>query len=383
MNFNNPNTKNSTTIVRMVCAIVFCLFSFVYLYFYQADILAMAQHVLSAGTRHYNSMVGAVLITLSLFLLQALVFAVLRLEGRFHALTYFPSLLVLAVLTCVSTTIDRGFSFGAWLFVFPLLLVVWAVVAVTFGNYQKYEGVTGGGLFSRSMWINMMAMAMMFFFVGMVSNNDAVFHYRMRAERCMMAGDFDGALNAGRKSLETDRSLTMIRCYALARKGQLGEALFTYPVVGGNDDLLPDSTGAHCMIYSNDSIYRYLGAKPKGRIPTFKFFNALVRRGMAGNGVKDYILCGYLIDRNLDAFVHEISRFYTVDDRLPKHYREALTLYNHLRSNPYIVYRNSVMDTDFEDLQALEKQHSTLSARKVAVNKLYAGTYWWYYEYGR
>lgn len=74
--------------------------------------------------------------------------------------------------------------------------------------------------------------------------------------------------------------------------------------------------------------------------------------------------------------------FYKVDSTLPRHYREALTLYTHSRSNPSVVFRDDVMDTDFNDLQALEKLHPDMLERRLAVFDQYKGTYWWYYEYG-
>ena len=49
--------------MRVMCAILFLCFSFLYLYEYQADVLAVAQHVLSDGQTHYNRTIGAVLIT--------------------------------------------------------------------------------------------------------------------------------------------------------------------------------------------------------------------------------------------------------------------------------------------------------------------------------
>lgn len=382
MSFSNTTTKNSTAAIRAVCAIVFCLFSFVYLYYYQADMVAVAQHILSDGTRHYDRTIGGILITFALQALQVGVFAFCRLDRKFHALTYFPSLLILAVMTDVSPNIDKEFSFGAWLWVFPLILVGWGGTVIVLRNYQQYENPSPSGLFSCNMWINMMMMATMLFLVGIVSNGNSVFHYRMYAERCLLAGDSERVLDIGRKSLETDNNLTMLRIYALAREGRLGDALFTYPVAGTSDDIIPQEDGAHCIIYPNDSIYRYLGAKPSGKVKAIKFLKTLVNLGMATDAVKDYILCGYLIDKNLDGFAHMLPRFYEVSDSLPKHYREALTLYTHLRSNPYIIYHNSVMDTDFEDLQTLEKQYTVPSARKIAIHKQYSGTYWWYYDYG-
>lgn len=383
MNFNNPNTKNSTAAIRVVCAIVFCIFTFVYLYFYQADVLAVGQHVLSGGATHYDRMIGCVIITFSLLLLQIGVYVLFRLDKHCHALTYFPSLLLLTVITDVSQDIDRGFSFGAWLWIFPLLLLLWGGLGIFVRNYQMYSRVSSYGIFSRAMWSNMSIMTLLFLFTGLASNGNAVFHYRMKAEKCLLEGNYGEALAVGMKSLETDDNLTMIRVYALAREGMLGEKLFTYPVEGTSDDMLPYSGDARCMMYPNDSIYRFIGAKPSGRFRAIPYMKALMRLGMATPAVKDYILCGYLIDRDLDSFAHALPEFYEVDDKLPKHYREALTLYTHLRSKPYIIYHNSVMDTDFSDLQALERKYKTEAARSVAVNEMYAGTYWWYYMYAK
>lgn len=381
MNFNNPNTKNSTAVIRAVCAIVFCIFTFVYLYFYQADVLAVGQHVLSGGATHYDRLIGCVIITFSLMLLQIGVYTLFRLDKYCHALTYFPSLLVLTFITDISQDIDRGFSFGFWLWGGPLLLILWTCVSLFVRNIQMYTNVTSSGLFSRTMWSNMAIMIFMFLFTGFVSNDNAVFHYRMRAEKCLLERDYDGALAAGVKSLETDNNLTMIRIYALSRKEMLGEKLFAYPIAGTSDDMLPYSGSAHCMMYPNDSIYKYIGAKTNGYFRTVPYLKALMRLGLASSAVKDYILCAYLIDRDLDSFVRTLPEFYEVNDNLPKHYREALTLYTHLRSKPYIIYHNTVMDTDFSDLQALERKHKTQAAKSVAVNEMYSGTYWWYYMY--
>ena len=49
--------------IRVVSAIVFILFSWCWLYFFQNDLLAMAQHVLSHGLTHYNRFIGATGIT--------------------------------------------------------------------------------------------------------------------------------------------------------------------------------------------------------------------------------------------------------------------------------------------------------------------------------
>ncbi|MBP7105506.1 MAG: hypothetical protein KBA83_10310, partial [Fermentimonas sp.] len=95
----------------------------------------------------------------------------------------------------------------------------------------------------------------------------------------------------------------------------------------------------------------------------------------------DYLLCGYLLDRNLDAFVRDLRRYYKIDEKLPLHYREALTLYTHLRTNPLLIYHNSVMDTDYQDMIDLQSQFQNQTQRRSTVLDSYGSTYWSYYLY--
>ncbi len=374
---------NSTGIIKGVSAVVFCIFSFVFLYFYQADIIAVAQHVLSGGVTSYNKAVGAVLITAILMLLQVGISSILRLPGVFHSMTYFPSLMILAFITSVSSDICKGFSWGIWPWLSVVLLVLWLACIYVMSQLKSDNMSSGMTLFSRQMWVNMMSMGMMFIVTGLVGNGNPVFHYRARMERMLIEGNPDGALLAGKRSLETNASLTMLRVYALARKGELGNELFTYPVKGTSADLIPmKGNGVEFLMYPTDSLYRFLGAIPyytKGSAKTY--LQSLVNSGKASKAVKDYILCGCLIDRDIDSFVKNLIMFYSVDNTLPKHYREALILYTHMRSNPLVVYHDNVMDTDYEDMQRLEKCYdSDKRAMAHALFEQYYGTYWWYYN---
>lgn len=369
-----------TTIVRVVCAVAFAVFTFTYLYFYQADVLAATQHVLSNGATHYDRTIGAVLITFGLMLIQWAVHTVARLNGLTHALTYIPSALFLAALTAVSPDVEGRFSWGAWWWLLPLLLLLWGSMVyvaklIPLRHYRSW-------FFLLSLWVNVLSLSAICMVVGLIGNDNDVFHYRMRAECCLLRGDIDGTLLAGKKSKETDASLTMLRAYALARKGQLGEKLFNYPITSHSSDLLPmrSSGNAQCIMFPTDSIYKFLGARPLVKQDMSSYLSVLTTTDKATSAVADYRLCALLIDRDLDAFVKLLPQYYAIDDNLPRHYREALTLYTHLRSNPTIVYHNTVMDTDFADLQALERKQPNASARRLALYDQYGSTYWCYYE---
>ena len=382
MNYNHPNKNGSTISIRLMCAIVFLLFSVGWLYFFQAEELAMTQHVLSGGVTHYNPILGTIIITGGLLALQLIVYSFIRLRRRTHALTYLPSMLILAMLTNVSLQVDDNTAHTSLWWLYVIVMVVWLILVVLARLYQEVEEDDSFHLFSRPMWINMLLMALMMIGVAWIGNTDAVFHYRMKAEDKLLKGDFDGALEIGKLSLESDENLTMIRMYALARKDSLGDCLFKYPISGNSSQILPSDSLTRMMMYPTDSIYRFLGARPARRMPPVHYLEILQRRdSVPSKAVTDYLLCSYLIDRNLDRFASDISKYYVVNDSLPRHYREALILYTHLRSQPAIVYHESVMDEDYSNLQELEKQYPDYMERKGKVEDLYRGTYWYYYDY--
>lgn len=384
MNYNNRTENDSTMTMRVVCAVAFVTYTLAFLFFRQADVLAVVQHVLSGGRTVYEPTIGALLITLLLFLVQKGAYRLFPICRRMHWTTYFPSFLLLTVLTDISPEIDLHFSLGTWLWLFPLLLILWILASFVLKNIQQYEAdISYRGLFSRLMWINLTGIALMMLSVGLVSGGDDTFHYRAKMECLMMNGKFGKAAQVGEKSLAKDTSMTMLRCYALLREGRMADEMFRYPVAGNSETLLPSSQGSRMMLYPVDSLYRFLGAKPLKSMSNRQYLHALEASGYETKAAADYLLCGLLVDRDIDGFVRELPRYYAINDSLPLHYREALTLYSHRRSAPRIVYHNQVMDTDFEDMQKIEDAKTNLQERRLAVFKQYFGTYWWYYDYGK
>ena len=189
----------------------------------------------------------------------------------------------------------------------------------------------------RRVWQYVLSVAVLMFIIGMAIDTTDVKCYALRMESLMAKGDYQKALEVGIRSDKTDGRLMQLRIEALGHEGLLGDRLFSYPIKGRAD--------------------------------------RLARKG------GDYELCAYLIDKQLDKFVEILPRYYKIDEKLPRYYREALVQYSHLRSNPKIVYHDNVMDTDYQDLQQLESLYPDRKARQVAVFRQYEGTYWYYYEY--
>ena len=378
MNNSKVDKDNSTVIIQMMCAIIFVLFTWGWLYFFQADALAMTQHVLSGGLTHYDRLVGAVIVTAALFLLQVIVNRATKIHKRFHALTYVPSMLLLAMLTNISQTIDNGVSLGHIIWLVIILTVIWVGLILCLRLYENIEKELSFALFSRSMWINMLIMVVMMIFVAWLGNTNAVFQYRMKMEGALMRGNYQQALKIGQKSLESDSDLLMLRMYALARCNEMGEHLFEYPITGNSSVVLPTNGKTKMLLCPTDSLYKFLGARPAVEMEPQRYLAMLQRRDSVNNqAIADYLLCSYLIDRQIDRFAQEISNYYTLDTHLPKHYQEALTLYCHSRSNPVVTYRTPVVEEDYTNYQEFKKQYKDSMEQKTRIS----GTYWYYYEY--
>lgn len=189
----------------------------------------------------------------------------------------------------------------------------------------------------RRLWQCVLTVAMLMFVIGMAIDTTDVKCYASQMEHLMAKGDYQGALEVGSASDKTDQHLMLLRIDALAHEHQLGDRLFSYPIAGS-------------------------------------------AKAIAAKG-GDYALCASLIDKDLDRFVQLLPKYYQVNDKLPRYYREALIQYSHLRSHPAIVYHDNVMDTDYQDMQELERQYPSRRARQMAVFQQYEDTYWYYYEY--
>ncbi|RRD02224.1 DUF6057 family protein [Prevotella sp. OH937_COT-195] len=382
MTYNKKS--ESTVVIRVFCAIAFFGFTFCYMYFYQCDLIGAMQHVLSCGQTSYSRPVGAVIVTLLLYLLQIGVYSITKQNRHAHALTYFPSLMLLCLLTGVEDTFDKHFALSTWTWLSPILIVMFALTVYLLMKYKPYmSDKSGSGLFSEASWVNMLLMALMFFSVGIFSNGNDVLHYRMKIERFMNEGKYAEALDVGKSSLETDSSLVMLRANVLARSGLLGERLFEYPLIGGSASLLPNGGSVRCVRYDSGNIYRVAGAVPKTKMTVEDYLKTIKMTGQTKAGYADYLLCSYLLDKKLDRFAGELGNYYKMDSTsvLPKHYREALVIYEHKHSTNIDGFHDDVCKADYEDFIAMRKKYLHKKECRTILRDIYGKTYWYYYLY--
>lgn len=327
---------------------------------------------------YYIPLVFSVFGVLSCHALQLFCLHVFRHEKPLCAITYFPSL---ALLWCIAEFHVSGA--GSWAVLFVLVLMPFFLMFMLGRHWFFLWHVRHVRTLSRRMWINVMALSAGFILISCCSSYDDVVRFRLKAERMIASGDYDKSLEVGSDAAGTDASLTMLRIYALSRTDKLGERLFRYPLAGGSRALLPDGRDVGCLLLDDALIYKYVGAGTTG-YDGFPALRHLFWKEEGVNGpLRDYVLCGCLLDKNLDGFVKSLLKCGIEDfSSLPRHYREALVLYCRTRSGHILTYKNAAMDADYADMQALRKKYMLSPKEQCsAVKDAYGRTYWYYYYY--
>lgn len=367
---------------EIACAIVFCLFSFIYLFFYQDDLLTMEQHVLSGGLTKYNATAGAVIITILLFLVQQGVDNATGKCIKCPALTYFPSALLLAILTDISTDVDNGYHLGKWYWLAPVLAIVFCAASYISAYTKDSNEQQNNQTAMQGLWTNMLIIAAFLLFVCATANTDRRFHTRMKIENLIVNGQYKEALKVKSANSDRDSSATMLRAYALARDGKLGEKLFEYRPYGGSEALLPNGKSVKFMIGNSTDIYRFIAEPCKQNMKATEYLTWMKKHGYAKAPLREYFLCALLLDKRIDSFIKEIASEKNLDyNKMPRHYREALILYNHIRSTPIIEYRDNIMDADYLDMITIARSCADKKTANALTDKAYGNTYWHYYYF--
>lgn len=338
------------------------------------------QHVCSDGQTHYHRVVGAFLVTFILMLIQFGVGRLFKQLDLLYALSYLPSLMLLTALT--SIRLESGiYSFGPWGYVLPIMLVVFILVLCV----MRKVSYDTRFMYHYSIQIltlsNLAIMLLSFLGVLTLSNSSYKLHVQLKAERLIMEKNYDEALDVLAKNDRPDSSLTMLTAFALAHKGELGERLFCYPLTGGSAALTPDNKTTRLAMCDESHFYDYIGVWTKQKMGSKRYLDYLLRHRLGKKPFADYFLSSLLLDKELDKFVYYIMKFYNVRGLLPTHYREALLLYTHLRTNPVIIFHSTLMEADFQDFQDLENKYGNKTVRKNMLRDMYGNTYWYYYFY--
>lgn len=374
--------KNGAVLSQALCSILFCLYSLVFTCFYQAKELAWMIHRLTDGVQLYlNRWVVGFLLTALLLLLQR---GLLRLMGgsgqKLYVLSFVPSFWVLMFLS--SFTGIAAFTAFLPKLIVSLVLVVLAIGLIVWRKKRCVDTDTEDNPMSflpQLVWF----MALLMFAAAYGGAVPAKLHQRLAMETLIKSGNSEKALEVGKRDTDTDSVLTSLRVLALANEGLLGEHLFEYPLQGESAAMMPNGKSVKWLTLNAKTLDTlFVVPTSHDEYITLSGLEKWAEEHKLTKPAYDYLLCGYLLDRRIDVFAANVFRYYPNNNELPKHYREALTLYMHQRTNPVVVYSNNLMETDYQDFQDLENKYKNRAERINALRSVYGNTYWFYYNYG-
>lgn len=378
MSMKQKNRYN--TPIRVICAVLFVVFSFLYIYLFQGEQLALVQDHLAQGKTSNNTFVTALLITLLLMVLQVLLNRVGKLHGRYEAFSYLPSCALLALITKV----DSVYSYSLVQWVVTLMIVVVVYVFVVWLEHNTLE--SRETKFLHRLIPNLGVMTALFVFTGWYGNNAPANSLELASWKYIHSGEYDKVLEVGKKSNDCNADLTALRNLALAKTGQLGTKLFAYPQPYGSDGLMMNRYNVQTPSYGAKEYYNALGASPYGGENAEEFY----KRMMVNTDsviYRDMYLSALLLDKNLTTFVAETTKNGEIESLVnaPKHYQEAYMIYN--EQNPFspvhVDGNESVTQRYHEYLALCEANADNPIVMKNLCKRHFGDTYWYYYDFVR
>ncbi len=353
----NVNKRRTARILTVACGLLFSVFSIVYLSVFQKDVMEALHFSLAKGKTVYAPWMSAVLITVVLLILRWGINGLVGLKGPVKALSYFPSCLLLGVITDVGHGVYHGEGISAqWGWLLPLLLVIYVGVGWMIAravrlwvNPDLEEGVITNS--------NLFILLMLCLMSACIGNSKVHFHHELQIEEALRKQDYARARLVGEKSMDPSRNLTALRAYAMSREGTMGEYLFHYPQLYGAAGLLMGVSDDTALRLNADSLYVYLGASPTLGEPAVHFFRRICQEESGNYTTLDYYLSALLLERKLEEFVKAFHELYTVKDTVPRYYQQALFLYGKMHPSSA---------TEEQD-EALEEQWKTYEEFKAGL----------------
>ena len=380
MNYFNPHIRLVARRISILCAAFFVVFSYLYLYFFQGDLMTQVHFQLSDGEFNTHAALSAALCTLLLFLVGLFCIRLLHwLPLRLMATGWFFPFLILGWLTHwrLPQFGDSGASPSWMLFVFPsLFFALLIVLGRAFPDSSKENGT-----FATYAWPNALLLVLFASMTIGLSNTDASVHTTLRSARYLSQQRYEKVLSAARHEPAPSRQLSAIVSMALSETGQLGERLFSYPQPNGSEGLIPQLSDTALFVNLPYAVGHHLGYVRGGHTSADFFLEVINQKPKARPASRDYQLSAYLLDRNLDGFYSVLLQGDSLSVNLPRHYREASLLYQQQYPQTEEILEDSLLSADFKDFLAMLNGEGSAQEREMRCRRRYGNTYWCYFYF--
>lgn len=366
--------------LSIACGLLFFAFSFVYLYVFQKNVLEALHFSLSGGKTQFAPFWMSFVLTVLLLLLRWGTNFFLGLKGGIRELTYFPSFLMLGVLTDVDESVYmEGFS-PVWNWLLPLVLFSFIGLALILRNLFRFWMDEKSSI--DTLIISNLTLFLLLCFMTLgIGNTNIHFHHGLAIEKALRVEDYVEARKVGQKIVDPTRSLTALRAYAMSKEGTLGEYLFQYPQLYKAEGLLLDLSDKKNLRMTPDSLYTYLGASPNKNERALPFFQRLCTEEVGNYTTLDYYFSALLLEKQLGKFVKAFHELYTITDSIPRYYKEALFLYDKMHSSEEKYIQDEAMEQRWQAYDALKNESGEEYFRVNRLRRNFGDTYWWYYQH--
>lgn len=374
------STKRTARILTVACGLLFFAFSFVYLYIFQRDVVEALHFYLADGKTQYAPFWTAFILSAILLLLRWGINVLMGLKGPVRALSYFPSCLLLGVLTDVDYSVyQEGISLK-WVWLLPLMLLAYILLVFGLRRILRWwlDIELESGILVFSNLVILLGMCLMTLGIG---NTNIHFHHELAIESALRKHDYQEAYKIGAKVMDPSRSLTALRAYAMSKDGTMGEYLFQCPQLYMAEGLLLDTSDKNTLRMTVDSLYTYLGEKPRPGERAMPFFQRLCNEETGNHTTLEYYLSALLLDKQLGKFAEEFHDMYTVSDSIPRYYKEALFLYEKLHPSVEQTIQDEAMEQLWQQYNTSREECSGERGEANLMRRMYGNTYWWYYQY--
>lgn len=335
---------------RWVCGILFCTFTFCWLFFFQKDLVCSACNralfdgeCVATPMSYYHLTLTLVVTALAMFFVLPGK-TILGFRRGLYACNYILSALFLGIVTGYDGESVFGQNYLQWILVatFSLLLLT---VSKIISNVPKSSYNSQ----ARSLLGNFLIMTLLFSMIAYLSNVDENFHRRLRMEYLMYEADYEGVLKVGADEEETDTYIDLLRA----------KAMLSVPVRSN-----PEGSGI------GDNLFAYRMASVSTLSDSLKAMQS-----------DQAILASLLLDCDLTAFSDSIRiESYSV---MPRYYMEALILSSDTIASQRFPDQYAAGKAAYDEfLQALEPIRSEpLRYQANSTFIKYGKTYFWYYTF--
>lgn len=374
------NSRRTARILTVACGLLFFSFSIVYLAVFQNDVLEALHYSLAEGKTQYSPWGSAIVITLVLMILRWVINGLVGFRGPLRGLSYFPLCLLLGVLTDVGHGVYHGEGIAPkWAWLLPLLLIGYVLLGMGIRRLlhwwgQRMEDIT-------LVNINLLTLLVLCFMTVCIGNTNIHFHHELQMELALRNCDYAEARCIAEKTMDPSRNLTALRAYAMSREGTMGEHLFRYPQLYGAEGLLMESDNEKTLRLNADSLYVYLGDRPKAGETAMRFFNRICHDESGNYTTLDYYLSALLLEKKIDRFVTEFNALYVIQNEVPTYYKEALFLYGKMNPSKARLVEDEVMEERWQQYEALQNELIGTVGEGNRMRREFGDTYWWYFHY--